>query len=104
MVLRFSAYQQAYPFEDDAEEDLPSEIVAELDAREQMRSRTKDEEESVFSDAVQDAFKKYQNEVKKEKKDDQPQIIHCRFRYPFFSFPNTGPMTTRYFVWKCLKG
>ena len=57
-----------YPFGDDAEEDLPSEIVAELDARDQMRSRSKDEEESVYSDAVQDAFKKYQNEVKTREK------------------------------------
>ena len=54
-----------YPFEDAAEEDLPSEIVAELDARERMRTRHNDADESVFSDAVQDAFKKYQNEVKK---------------------------------------
>jgi hypothetical protein len=56
-----------YPFEEDVDEDLPNEIVAELDARARIQSRVNDDE-SVFSDVVQDAFRKYQNEVYKEKK------------------------------------
>ncbi|CAF2326312.1 unnamed protein product [Rotaria sp. Silwood2] len=55
-------FQQMYPFQDDADEDLPNEIVAELDARNRMQSNINEEDDSVFSDIVQDAFKKYQNE------------------------------------------
>ena len=55
---------QMNTFEDEAEEDLPNEIVAELDARDRMRSHINEEDDSVFSDVVQDAFRKYQNEVK----------------------------------------
>ena len=52
-----------YPFQEDIDEDLPDEIVTELNARDRIRSQINDEDESVFSDVVQDAFKKYQNEV-----------------------------------------
>ncbi|CAF0727862.1 unnamed protein product [Rotaria sordida] len=55
-------FQQMYPFQNAADEDLPNEIVAELDTRNRIRSNFNDEETSVFSDVVQDAFKKYQNE------------------------------------------
>ena len=53
-----------YQYQEDVDEDLPNEIVAELDAQEQAESNVQDEDDYVFSDAVQDAFKKYQNEVK----------------------------------------
>jgi hypothetical protein len=52
-----------YHFQEDIDEDLPNEIVAELDARDRIQSNINHEDESVFSDVVQDAFKKYQNEV-----------------------------------------
>ncbi|CAF4754997.1 unnamed protein product [Rotaria sp. Silwood1] len=55
-------FQQMCPFQDDADEDLPNEIVAELDARNRIQTNINDEDDSVFSDVVQDAFKKYQNE------------------------------------------
>ncbi|CAF1313687.1 unnamed protein product [Adineta steineri] len=63
-------FQQMYPFQEDEDANLPDEIVAELDARDhhhhrhhQIRTNVNhDEDDSVFSDAVQDAFKKYQNE------------------------------------------
>jgi hypothetical protein len=55
---------QMNTFDDEAEEDLRNEIVAELDARDRMRSNINEEDDSVFSDVVQDAFRKYQNEVK----------------------------------------
>ncbi len=51
-----------YPFQDDADEDLPNELVAALDRKDPIQSNINDDE-SVFSDVVQDAFKKYQNEV-----------------------------------------
>ena len=52
-----------YSYPQDADEDFQNEIVAQLDARNRMRSNIHDEDEAVFSDVVQDAFKKYQNEV-----------------------------------------
>lgn len=55
-------YQQAY-YQEDFDDNLPNEIVAELNAREHLQSNLHDDDESIFSDAVQDAFKKYQNEV-----------------------------------------
>jgi hypothetical protein len=64
-----------YPFQEDADEDLPNEIVAELDARNRIQSNVNDEDESIFSDVVQDAFKKYQNEVYDEKETVQKKII-----------------------------
>jgi hypothetical protein len=57
-----------YPFQEDIDEDLPDEIVTELNARDRIQSQINDEDESVFSDVVQDAFKKYQNEVYIKKK------------------------------------
>lgn len=57
-----------YHFQEDVDEDLPNEIVAELDARDRIRVNINDEDESIFSDVVQDAFKKYQNEVYNHKK------------------------------------
>ncbi|CAF1646702.1 unnamed protein product [Adineta ricciae] len=54
-------YQQEY-YQEDFDDNLPNEIVAELDAREHYQSNLHDDDESIFSDAVQDAFKKYQNE------------------------------------------
>ncbi len=68
-------FQQMYPFQEDADEDLPNEIVAELDARNRIQSNVNDEDESIFSDVVQDAFKKYQNEVYDEKETVQKKII-----------------------------
>ena len=56
-----------YPFQEDVDEDLPEEIVTELEARDRMRATVNDDDEAVFSDVVQDAFKKYQNEVSKKK-------------------------------------
>ena len=50
-------YEQMYSYQEGADEDLPNEYVAEV------ASNVNDEDESVFSDVVQDAFKKYQNEV-----------------------------------------
>jgi len=55
-------FEQMYPFQDDADEDLPNELVAALDRKDPIQSNINDDE-SVFSDVVQDAFKKYQNEV-----------------------------------------
>lgn len=42
---------------------MPNDIVAEIQTRTVVRSRVRDEDNSVFSDVVQDAFRKYQNEV-----------------------------------------
>ncbi len=58
-------FEQMYPFQDDADEDLPNELVAALDRKDPIQSNINDDE-SVFSDVVQDAFKKYQNEVQKK--------------------------------------
>ncbi|CAM2696831.1 unnamed protein product [Rotaria socialis] len=55
-------FQQMYPFQEDPEEDIPHEIIAALDARNRVQSNINDVDDSVFSDVVQDAFKKYQNE------------------------------------------
>ena len=68
-LVGFCSYEngmmhQMNTFEDEAVEDLPNEIVAELDARDRMRSNIHEVDDSVFSDVVQDAFKKYQNEVR----------------------------------------
>ncbi|CAF3965919.1 unnamed protein product [Rotaria magnacalcarata] len=56
-------FQQMYPFQEDPEEDIPHEIIAALDAKNRVQSNVNDVDDSVFSDVVQDAFKKYQNEV-----------------------------------------
>jgi hypothetical protein len=52
-----------YPFQEDADEDFPNELITALDPKDRIQSNINDEDESVFSDVVQDAFKKYQNEV-----------------------------------------
>jgi hypothetical protein len=57
--------EQMYAFQEqeDADEDLPDELVVELNVKHTIQSNVNDGDESVFSDVVQDAFKKYQNEV-----------------------------------------
>lgn len=50
-----------YSYPEDVDEDLPNEIVEALNARE--ASHPADDDDLIYSDAVQDAFKKYQNEV-----------------------------------------
>ena len=52
-----------YPFQEDPDEDIPHEVIAAIDARNRVQSNINDVDDSVFSDVVQDAFKKYQNEV-----------------------------------------
>ena len=48
-----------YQEQDEADDDLPDE----LEVKHPIQSNVNDDGESVFSDVVQDAFKKYQNEV-----------------------------------------
>jgi len=90
-----------YPFQDDADENLPDEIIAELDARNRIRANVNDEDESVFSDVVQDAFKKYQNEVcmrRRRRRKNKNNLF--KFSSCFYSIQNIGFMMTRYFYRK----
>ncbi len=63
------------PHPEDVDEDIPNEIVAELEARDRMQSNVVDEDESVFSDVVQNAFKKYQNEVYDENRSSREHDV-----------------------------
>ena len=49
--------EQMYAFQEQVEDDFSNDLV------EHFPSNANDEDEAVFSDVVQDAFKKYQNEV-----------------------------------------
>ena len=60
----FSSYSNLY--NDDDDDDIPSDIENELNAQEMLgndQSNYNYEDESIFSDAVQNAFANYENEV-----------------------------------------
>ena len=51
------AFEQMDAFQEYIEDDFSNDLV------EPIQSNNNNEDDSVFSDVVQDAFKKYQNEV-----------------------------------------
>lgn len=52
------AFEQMDPFQEYIEDDFTNDLVEPI-----QPNNTNNEDDSVFSDVVQDAFKKYQNEV-----------------------------------------
>lgn len=52
------AFEQMDPFQEFIEDDFTNDLVEPI-----QPNNTNNEDDSVFSDVVQDAFKKYQNEV-----------------------------------------
>ncbi|UJR33428.1 hypothetical protein I4U23_020873 [Adineta vaga] len=54
-------HRQMHPYQEHMDENLADEF----DTKHRFQRNVNDEDDSVFSDAVQDAFKKYQNEYSK---------------------------------------
>lgn len=52
-----------YPGDEEYGDDIPNDAVDEFEAQEEPETEAPDGEDPVYSDVVQEAFKRYQNEV-----------------------------------------